>query len=157
MSGAGWYHWVSPAMTLADLEAVRVFARGVLSSEGGDDVTEPVVLALDEVCANLVMHGYGEAAGGHVAIAIHVTPSEVRIVVEDRARAFHPDAAPPPDMSTEWRERQVGGLGWFLVRELMDEYTYESLDTGNRLTLVKRRDDERRAGMQPPSPPERHS
>jgi anti-sigma regulatory factor (Ser/Thr protein kinase) len=45
---------------------------------------------------------------------------------------------PAPDLAAGWEERDAGGLGWHLVRRLMDEVRHEAPpDGGNRLTLIK--------------------
>ena len=60
----------------------------------------------------------------------------------DRGRPFDPSYAPAPDLDSDWEDRRIGGLGWFLVRQMVDELLYDSTtDTDgplNRLTLIKR-------------------
>lgn len=139
-----WQTLDIPAIALTDLSRIRSFVRGALDAGGATDVADAVALVVDEVCANLVMHGFGDDAPGRVVIGICLDDDVVRLTIEDAGRPFHPDAAPAPDVDSDWDARRVGGLGWFFVRELMDECRYEAGDgsTGarlNRLTLAKRR------------------
>jgi anti-sigma regulatory factor (Ser/Thr protein kinase) len=60
--------------------------------------------------------------------------------VVDRGRPFSPDDAAPPDLDAAWDERPVGGLGWHLVRSVVDEVRYRREGSENRLTLIKRLD-----------------
>jgi serine/threonine-protein kinase RsbW len=61
------------------------------------------------------------------------------VTIVDLARPFSPSQIPPPDLTSPWEERQVGGLGWHLIQEMMDEVTYHpNQQAGNRLTLRKR-------------------
>jgi serine/threonine-protein kinase RsbW len=61
------------------------------------------------------------------------------ITVEDRARPFDPALAPRADPSAPIEQRRIGGLGWHLVHQVMDEVRYEPrTPQGNRVTLVKR-------------------
>ena len=98
-----------------------------------------VRLAVEEVVMNLVEHGYAGRAPGPVALTVDAGPERVVVIVEDRGRPFDPAAAPPPDLEAACEDRRIGGLGWHLVHQLMDEVRYESTDGRNRLTLVKRR------------------
>lgn len=98
-----------------------------------------VRLAVDEVCTNLVRHGYAGWAPGPIAIAFAREADRVVVTITDRGRPFDPARAPPPDLSTSAEARRIGGLGWHLVKHVIDHIEYRSdPESGNRLTLVKR-------------------
>lgn len=97
-------------------------------------------LALEEVFVNLVKHGYPERSPGLVKITLAIDPRQALIIVDDQSPPFAPDQALPPARGPQLLER-TGGLGWQLIRRMMDEIYYASdPKQGNRLTLVKRRD-----------------
>lgn len=127
------------AIALEDLARIRTFVRESLEAADAGDLADTAVLVVDEICANLVMHGFADRAPGRVIVRVNVEGASVRFTIEDEGRPFHPLSAPQPDLDADWSVRQVGGLGWFFVRELMDECTYEAGNGLNRLTLVKRR------------------
>lgn len=127
------------AISLEDLARIRTFVRESLDAGDAAETADTAVLVVDEICANLVMHGFADRAPGRVLVGVRVDAESVRLVIEDAGRPFHPLSAPAPDLDADWSTRQVGGLGWFFVRELMDECTYEAGEGLNRLTLVKRR------------------
>jgi len=58
--------------------------------------------------------------------------------VSDGGIPFDPTQRPEADITLSAEERQIGGLGIHLVRQLMDEIHYERKDGKNILTLVKR-------------------
>jgi anti-sigma regulatory factor (Ser/Thr protein kinase) len=63
----------------------------------------------------------------------------MRVVIRDRGAAFDPGSVPAADVTSGWEDRPVGGLGWHLIRQSVDEIDYEREPSGgNRLTLVKR-------------------
>lgn len=96
-------------------------------------------LAVDEVCTNLVAYGYKGGKIGDIRVAVEPEASEVRVMITDWGSPFHPDQAPAPDLSSDWRDRRVGGLGWHLVRQVIDEIDYVADPmNGNVLTLVKK-------------------
>ena len=57
---------------------------------------------------------------------------------EDSGKKFDPLAKEDPDISLPVEERQIGGLGIFMVKKSMDKVTYEYKDGKNILTIVKK-------------------
>jgi serine/threonine-protein kinase RsbW len=105
-----------------------------------DDVTFSLQLAVEEVCANLIRHGYGPEAAGPIRLSFAADARLARVIIEDEAATFDPADAPAPDLQSDWEDRRVGGLGWHLVFQLMDEVSHEPRpERGNRITLTKRR------------------
>jgi len=95
--------------------------------------------AVDEVCTNLVAYGYKGGKVGDIRVTVEPEATEVRVTITDWGSPFHPDQAPAPDLTSDWRERRVGGLGWHLVRQVMDEIDYTAHpESGNVLTLIKK-------------------
>lgn len=93
-------------------------------------------LAVEEVCANILVHGYG-GEPGPVRLAFEAWPEHWAIIIEDQAPPFDPATAPEPDLTSAWEARAPGGQGWRLVRALVDDIHYEALPGGNRVTLIK--------------------
>ena len=59
------------------------------------------------------------------------------VVIRDHGRPFDPGRVPAPDLESPISRRQVGGLGIYLMRRLMDEVRFRFDRNGNELTLVK--------------------
>jgi anti-sigma regulatory factor (Ser/Thr protein kinase) len=98
----------------------------------------PFDLALEEVFANIVMHG-APAEDDSVEVTFELQADRVRLRIADAGPPFDPlTEAPAPDLEAAIEERTVGGLGVFLVKELMDEVAYEYRDGRNVLTMAKR-------------------
>jgi anti-sigma regulatory factor (Ser/Thr protein kinase) len=74
-----------------------------------------------------------------VAVAIRATSGAVEVRIEDRAPAFDPLGLPEPDREASLDERPIGGLGVYLIRQMVDEATYRYADGRNILVLAKRR------------------
>lgn len=103
------------------------------------EAVRDLVLAADEIAANIVEHGYGSAQGGPIRVAFEVTGEEVRVAIEDEADCFDVATVSDPDLESDWQERQIGGLGWFLVRNLVDEIRHRPrTPVGNVYELIKR-------------------
>ena len=94
-----------------------------------------VQLAVHEACTNVVDHAYAGRTGGRIRVTLTLATAPGRLVVElhDTGRSFDPAGVAEPRLG----EPQVGGYGLFLVRQLMDEVSYEPRPDGNRWRLVK--------------------
>lgn len=99
------------------------------------DVAQRLKLVVEEATTNVVRHAYAVGAEGDLTLVADVDDAAVVVTLEDEGRPFAPEDAPPPDLSSGWHERKVGGLGWHLIRELADDVRYASVDGRNRLTL----------------------
>lgn len=98
-----------------------------------------IKLAVEEACVNLINHGYAQGEPGPIRLTFQSDAHQVVINIGDHAPPFPPEQAPPPDLHSEWWERQMGGLGWHLIRQMVDEISYRSdPENGNLLTLIKR-------------------
>lgn len=124
------------------LDAIREFVGGAASESGLDDrEVYAVQLATDEACSNIIEHGYQGIQGGKITCICEPSPGELRITLRDNGRPFDPTGAPQPDLSLPLDERKIGGLGLFLMQNLMTEVRYGSSPEGeNSLVMVKRRD-----------------
>ena len=107
-----------------------------LSEQGhlSDEVREDLVLALEELVANVFAHG----AGGEVHLRIVCDGSKLDAEVIDSGPAFNPLAADDPDIDAGIEERPFGGLGVFLVKNLMDRVHYRRSEGHNHVYLTKR-------------------
>ena len=134
-----------PAASLRDLAEVRRVVGDACAAAGADGpTTDALVLAVDEVCANVLQHGYGARAGeggGPLDVAVARAPDALVVRVTDAAPHFDPAvAAPEPaHLDAPADDRPIGGLGWHLVRRSVDEVAWTPLPgRGNRVTLRTR-------------------
>ncbi len=95
-------------------------------------------LAVEEAITNVIVHGYREQ-GGEIGVTCRATRGIVEVQIEDAAPPFDPLSLPEPDLTADIEERQVGGLGIFLIRQVMDEIVYRHENGKNILVLVKRK------------------
>ena len=125
------------AVAMADLPALAAFVDTACDGLGADgEVRFAVRLAVEEVFTNIIEHGYG--GKGPVLVQVDGGPRHVRVRLSDEAPAFDPVDAPAPDLASPLDERDPGGLGWHLVRQLMDEVEHKRAQPrGNTYTLVK--------------------
>lgn len=94
-------------------------------------------LAIEEAVVNVINYAYPVGEKGDITIEATATANTFRFKIIDCGVAFAPTDAPDVDTSLSAEERQIGGLGIFLVRQLMDTINYERIDGKNVLTLTK--------------------
>lgn len=96
---------------------------------------ENVELAFNEAFANIHKHAYPGDEKGPVRIDIKIQPHSLEFRFEDWGVGFDPDRLEEPDLERP----KEGGLGVWLIRQVMDEFIYSSDEVGkNTLRLVKR-------------------
>jgi len=102
-----------------------------------EDALYDLRLCLDEVLANVIRHGYGVGDTGTVHVSIECPGDRVRLEVRDAAARFNPLDAADPDLDVAPEDRPIGGLGIFLVRQLMDMVSYDYENGENRLSMER--------------------
>jgi serine/threonine-protein kinase RsbW len=95
-----------------------------------------VDLAAEEVLTNIIKYAYPQDAG-LVEVACGVREGSFVMEFRDQGRPFDPLAAGEPVLSENLHERPVGGLGIHLVRQVMDQVSYERQGQTNLLRLAK--------------------
>lgn len=93
-----------------------------------------IQLATHEICANVIEHAYRGDRGGRLTIQLTWDVSEFAADIHDTGAAFDLAAV----SSRQPEAMQERGYGLFLVRNLMDEVTYQSDRSGNHWRLIKR-------------------
>jgi sigma-B regulation protein RsbU (phosphoserine phosphatase) len=94
-------------------------------------------LAVEEAVVNVINYAYPAGTEGDVTIKMMSDGNKLHCQIIDAGVPFDPTAKKKVDTTLSVEERQIGGLGIHLVRELMDSINYEREDGKNILTLTK--------------------
>lgn len=94
-------------------------------------------VAVEEVFGNICHYAYKQATG-EALIRMNISDALAEITFIDWGQHFNPLEMEEPDVEEEALSESVGGLGIFMVRESMDDVTYEYIDGKNCLTIVKK-------------------
>jgi len=126
----------------SSLDDIRTFVAQPAKRAGlTDKAIYAVQLAVDEACTNIIDHAYGGESDQQIEINCEISKENLTIILQDYGQPFEMDSILPPDLNSSLSEREVGGIGLHLIRNLMDGINYQSTpDTGNILTLTKERD-----------------
>lgn len=125
--------------TLENLEDFKRFIVQNAEKAGLDpQKTMEMELAADEILTNIISYAYG-GASGDITVTCS-TDTEGLFVVEttDEGKPFDPLQTDLPDVSASLEQREIGGLGLFLARKMVDETRYERRVDRNILRLYKK-------------------
>nr|WP_222532421.1 ATP-binding protein [Azospirillum sp. 412522] len=125
---------------LSELERLAAAVDGFAERNAlAPDLAFRFNLCFEELIANTVSYGYGDAGTHGIRVRLEVDGHELRAEIEDDAAPFDPFAdAPAPDLESRLEDRRIGGLGVFLVRRTMDRASYRREGGRNLVMLAKR-------------------
>ena len=95
-------------------------------------------IAVEEIFVNIANYAYAPEIGtATVRVEVMGDPPSVDITFIDKGIPYDPLAKADPDVTLSAEERQIGGLGIFMVKKSMDDVKYAYLDGHNILTIKK--------------------
>ena len=92
-------------------------------------------ICIEEIFVNIASYAYGEQTG-MAFITEEVTNNSISLCFRDKGIPYDPLAKEDPDTTLSAEEREIGGLGVFMVKTMMDSVTYEYKDGFNCLTMT---------------------
>ena len=96
-------------------------------------------IAIDELFGNIAHYAYNPEIGqATVRVEVIEDPLAVTITFIDNGVPYDPLAKADPDTTLSAEERELGGLGIYMVKKSMDDVTYEYKDGQNILTIKKK-------------------
>lgn len=125
--------------TVENIERVIEFVNEQLEVVGCPIKAQMQIdIAIDELFGNIANYAYNPDVGS-ATVRVEVTESPLAVVITfiDRGVPYDPLAKDDPDVTLSAEERQIGGLGIFMVKKSMDEITYDYKDGQNILTIKK--------------------
>ncbi|MDH5523920.1 MAG: ATP-binding protein [Desulfobulbaceae bacterium] len=124
-------------LTVDELARVRDEVRRVATKNHcPKEVADALVLAVNEACANIIIHGYGPEKAGEIIMEIFHNDNEISVRLTD----FAPTVDCAKLQSRDINEIRPGGLGMFFINELMDKVEFSAPESGvgNILQLTKK-------------------
>ena len=107
----------------------------------GPQIGYAVNLSVDEILTNTISYGYDDKEPHEIEIVVSMEGDAVVVVIVDDSTAFDLSQAPDADIESSVEERALGGLGLFLVHQMMDGVEYRRVDERNVVTLTKKTTD----------------
>lgn len=127
------------AATVENIEVVTDFVNEQLEAADCPMKTQMQIdIAVDEIFGNIAHYAYTPETGdATVRIEIEEKPQSAVITFIDSGVPYDPLSQAEPDVTLSADERQLGGLGIFMVKKTMDEITYEYKSGMNILKIRK--------------------
>ncbi len=97
------------------------------------ELVTPILIAVEEVVVNVVSYSQSD----NMELTIDVTDTRITITVADWGNPYNPLEKPDPDLTGKAEDRQIGGLGIFMVKQIMDQVEYRWEDGKNVLIMGK--------------------
>jgi anti-sigma regulatory factor (Ser/Thr protein kinase) len=128
------------------LDEVREFVgKAAIRCGLEEDAVYAVQMATDEAFTNIVEHAYGGECLESVQCSYQISSKGLEISLKDCGQIFDPAVIPEPNLHASLEEREVGGLGLYFMRQLMDkvDFVFEpGMEEGkgcNIVTMFKRK------------------
>jgi len=122
------------------LAAARAMISNLAQRLGFNEIhSGQISLAVDEALCNIINHGYEKRPDGRIWVSVwaledHKQPT-IKIIIEDRAKQVDPQVIRSRDLE----DVRPGGLGVYIIREVMEDVRYEKREGGGmRLSMCKR-------------------
>ena len=121
------------------LDAVLDFVNKKLEDNDCPMKTQiQIDVAVEEIFVNIASYAYAPGEGDATIEAdIYDDPLRIAIRFTDSGMPYDPLAKEDPDVTLPAEERQIGGLGIYMVKKSMDEVAYEHKDGNNVFTIIK--------------------
>ena len=128
------------AATLENLDTVMAFVDQQLEEVGCSMKAQMQIdIAVEEVYVNIAHYAYNPEVGGvTIRVQIEEDPLAVILTFIDKGKPYDPLAKEDPDVTLAAEDRQIGGLGIFMVKKSMDNVSYEYNEGRNILNLKKK-------------------
>ncbi|MFD2034166.1 ATP-binding protein [Belliella marina] len=120
------------------LSDLRNFLNKILRDTSLSDIEQhQVTLAVDEVCANLIIHSHGCNSEEYILVGVEIGTGELKIEIMDSGDGFNITEYKEPKILQVKKEKRKGGLGIILVKKIMDKIEFETSGIQNTCRLFK--------------------
>lgn len=122
----------------ANLEYIDKMIEPIISSlkEVDSKIVYQTNLVLEEIFVNICRYAYSPDKGD-IDISYEISGKVLKVVIKDKGKAFNPLEAKEPDLTASIENRQIGGLGIYLIKKMVDNIKYQRIDNNNVLQFEK--------------------
>lgn len=128
---------------IAEINKLAVFVEELAEELNlAPDLVFNLNLVLEEAVSNVILYAYPKEEQKEIVLTAKKTDKNLIFVLTDSGKEFDPTQAPDADVTLSAEDRQIGGLGIFLIRQIMNRVEYQRIEGKNVLTLGKQLDEE---------------
>ena len=101
-------------------------------------VAMKIQVAMEEMVTNVIFYAYPEGTSADITLTAESDGKELTFVLSDTGKPFDPTAKEDADLDVNPMDREQGGMGILIVKNIMNEVSYERLGDVNQLTMKKK-------------------
>lgn len=125
--------------TLNELHRVACFVEDIGNKLGFDDeLLMNLNLVLEEMVSNIIRYGQSHQTDDSILLKAESNGKEITLTLTDQGVAFDPTTRGDLNTDVNPAERRLGGMGIFIVKNIMDQVTYQRLNGSNVVTMKKK-------------------
>ena len=123
---------------VGELKQVAQFVEEIGEELGLDmELQMNLNLVLEEMVSNIIFYAYPAGAEATIELATESDGKVLTFLLSDQGREFDPTQMDTPDLDINPAERKLGGMGIYIVKNIMDCVTYQRMEGRNLLTMKK--------------------
>ena len=128
---------------ISELEKVAQFVEEIGEELGlSMELQMNLNLVMEEMVTNVIFYAYPEGDVEDIELLAKSDGKELTFVLSDQGKEFDPTAKEDTDLDVNPADRDLGGMGIFIVKNIMNKVTYQRLEGKNLLTMTKGIEDE---------------
>ena len=123
---------------VGELERVNKFIEEIGEELGLDmELLLNLNLVMEEMVSNVIFYAYPEGKTAEIELVAESNGKELTFMLSDQGKEFDPTAKEDADPDVDPMDREIGGMGIFIVKNIMNQVTYQRLEGKNLLTMKK--------------------
>ena len=128
---------------ISELEKVAQFVEEIGEELGlSMELQMNLNLVMEEMVTNVIFYAYPEGEDAEIELLAKSDGKELTFVLSDQGKEFDPTAKEDANPDINPADREIGGMGIFIVKNIMNKVTYQRLEGKNLLTMTKGIDDQ---------------
>ena len=123
---------------IGELEKVNKFIEEIGDELGlGMELRMNLNLVMEEMVSNVIFYAYPKDVEGEIELEAEYDGNELCFVLSDSGKEFDPTQKEDANPDINPTEREIGGMGIYIVKNIMNEVSYQRLEGKNLLTMRK--------------------
>ena len=123
---------------VSELEKVAWFVEEIGEELGlSMELQMNLNLVMEEMVTNVIFYAYPQDEEADIELLAKSDGKELTFVLSDQGKEFDPTAKEDTDLDVNPADRELGGMGIFIVKNIMNKVTYQRLEGKNLLTMTK--------------------
>ena len=126
---------------IGELERVNQFVEEIGQELGLDmELQMNLNLVMEEMVSNVIFYAYPKETSADIELVVESDGKELTFVLSDQGKEFDPTLKDDADPNVNPIDREIGGMGIYIVKNIMNKVTYQRLEGKNLLTMQKQID-----------------